>query len=233
MHFLALHCCTCCHSLSVCSDSVASHGRDQAKAVIEYLGKRPSVKDHQSSLVGTVTAVSGFDETRKNLVQRLSGAVDEVLAIPGSGAGAQRREELDKERLFASLRQTAIVSSSMQAGAAGTGLLLALNAIDPSAGWAGVSVLCLGGLASSALGRARAKRTYSEQWSRKAGHLRRAFAAISKGETETVHKRILDGVAPYTRFVETERDRIGDLRERCEAVSAASRNLRNRIQKLR
>ena len=128
---------------------MATRGRAQGQAVIEYLGKRPSVKDNQSSLVGSVTAVSRFEETRKNLIEKLTHAVDDVFSVPGkSGQPTTKaqREELDKDRLFASMKQTAMISSSFHATALGSAVMLALPSveIDPTTGWLGVASMLAG-----------------------------------------------------------------------------------------
>jgi len=219
------------------ADSVATRGRAQGQAVIEYLGKRPSVKDNQSSLVGSVTAVSRFEETRKNLIEKLTHAVDDVFSVPGkSGQPTTKaqREELDKDRLFASMKQTAMISSSFHATALGSAVMLALPSveIDPTTGWLGVASLLAGGGTTLALGKSRIKEAYKEQWSRRARNLQTALETIATKEAEVVHRRIEDGVAPYTRFVAIEKDRIEALKEECERVASAARNLRNRVQKL-
>ena len=207
--------------------------------MIEYLGKRPSVKDNQSSLVGSVTTVSRFEETRKNLIEKLSKAVDEVFSVPGSKAGQpstkEQREELDKDRLFASMKQISLISSSFHAAALGSTLLLTLSSIDidPTTGWLGMASLFAGGGTTLALGKSRIRNAYHGQWSRRARHLRKALDSIAMKETETVHRRIEEGVAPYTRFVATEKDRIEALKEECERVASAATNLRNRIQYLK
>jgi hypothetical protein len=219
------------------SDSVAARGRAQGQAVIEYLGKRPSIKDNQSGLVGSVTTVSRFEETRKSLIEKLTKAVDEILSVPGSKASRKQplAEDIDKERLFVSLKQTAMVSGSFQVAALGSGLLMVLpwTTIDPTMGWMGVTALLAGGGTTLAMGKSRTKHAFEEQWSRRAGHLQKALEAIATAEAESVRRRIEDGVAPYTRFVATEKDRIESLKEECERVASAARNLRNRIQKLR
>lgn len=204
---------------------MATRGRAQGQAVIEYLGKRPAVKNNHS-LVGSVTTVSRFEETRKNLVEKLSNAVDEIL----KGGGG---EDIDKDRLFGSLKQTAILSSSLQVGAVGSGLLLGLQAIDPMSGYIAASSLFAGAGATHFFGKSKIREQYNEQWLRRAQHLNKALDALTAKEVDRVKQKILDGVAPYTRFVETEKERIADLQERCERVASASRNLRNRIQKLR
>jgi hypothetical protein len=212
------------------SESVATRGRAQGQAVIEYLGKRPAVRNNQS-LVGSVTIVSNFEDTRKNLVERLSNAVDDILNT-GTDKTIER-EHLDKDQLFRSLKHSALLSSSLQVGALSSGGLLALQMIDPIVGWVSLSSLLFGGGASYAMGKARIRQWYNEQWSRRAHHLNKALEAITNKEVEKVNRRILDGVAPYTRFVETEQERICDLQEQCQNIASASINLRNRIDKLR
>ncbi len=206
--------------------------------MIEYLGKRPSIKDNQSSLVGSVTAVSRFEETRKNLIERLTKAVDDVFSVPGTNAGKpatkEQREELDKDRLFASMKQTALISSSFHAAAFGSIIMLAVPSVDiyPTIGWMGVASLFAGGGTTLALGKSRIREAYHGQWSRRARNLHQALENIATKEVEVVQRRIEDGVAPYTRFVATEKDRIESMKEECERVASAARNLRNRVQKL-
>ena len=76
---------------SLYSDSVATRGRAQGQAVIEYLGNRPAMKN--KSLVGSVTAASRFEDTRKALRERLSSVVLDALQ-KGSD------ESIEKEKLF-------------------------------------------------------------------------------------------------------------------------------------
>jgi hypothetical protein len=176
------------------------------------------------SLVGSVTAASRFEDTRKNLVDRLSTVVDQILK-PDS-------DHLDTDRLFHSLKQTAIASSALQLGAVGSGLLMSLQVLDPITGWISLSTLAAGGGATYLIGTSKISRQYQQQWSQRAQRLDQALEAISDKELDRVNRRILDGVAPYTRYVENEQQRIDYLQEQCERVGSAARNLRNRINKL-
>lgn len=204
------------------SDSVATRGRAQGQAVIEYLGKRPAMKNR--SLVGSVTAASRFEDTRKNLAERLSTVVESVLKAD--------HDHIDKDRLFHSLRQTALLSSSLQVGALCSGLSIYFQMLDPLTGWIALSVLAGGGGAAYLMGTKRVAQQYQQQWQQRAGRLEYALAAISDKELDRVNRRILDGVAPYTRYVESEQQRIDYLQEQCERIGSAARTLRNRISKL-
>jgi hypothetical protein len=55
------------------ADSIATRGRAQGQAVIEFLGKRPASRNQ--SLVGSVTAASRFEETRQNLLDGMTQAL--------------------------------------------------------------------------------------------------------------------------------------------------------------
>jgi hypothetical protein len=211
--------------LYICSDSVATRGRAQGQAVIEYLGKRPAMKNQ--SLVGSVTAASRFEDTRKLLGDRLSTAVRDILQ-----SNDEQHERLEKERLFRSLRQTALLSASLQTGALGSAMAVATQVLEPLPGLALISSLVLGGGACYTVGTSRIGTHYQQQWSHRADRLDNALDAICTKELERVNRRILDGVAPYTRFVESEQERIDRLREQCDGVFSAARNLRNRISKL-
>jgi hypothetical protein len=208
-------------SLSI-SDTVATRGRAQGQAVIEFLGKRPAMKNH--SLVGSVTAASRFEDTRKNLGDRLSTVVESVLKPD--------HDYLDKERLFHNLKQTAFLSASLQAGAICSGLSIYAQLLDPMTGFAALSVMLGGSGTAYIMGKSRIVQQYQQQWQQRAERLEHALAAISEKELDRVNRRILDGVAPYTRYVESEQQRIDYLYEQCERIGSASRTLRNRISRL-
>jgi hypothetical protein len=88
------------------------------------------------SLVGSVTAASRFEDTRKLLGDRLSTAVRDILQ--------SNDERLEKERLFRSLRQTAFISASLQTGALGSAMAVATQLLEPVPGLAVLSSLVLG-----------------------------------------------------------------------------------------
>jgi hypothetical protein len=175
------------------------------------------------SLVGSVTAASRFEDTRQVLFERLSEAVK--TSLDGD-------EMIERQRLLDSLRQTALISATLQTGALGLALATAAQLVDPLTGLSVASALAMGGGAWFVSGTSRIRTIYEKDWNTRAKKLDAALEAICQKELDRVNRRILDGVAPYTRFVETEKDRIGQLGERCEGVTSAARNLRNRIGKL-
>lgn len=201
---------------------MATRSRAQGQAIIEYLGKRPAMKNQ--SLVGKVTAASRFEDTRKNLIERLSTAVDNTLRT--------NEEEKEKEEVFATLRATAAFSAGLQMGALISALAISFNILEPVPGLIVASCLALGSGTSYFLGTSRVAQTYDAKWVDRARYLDAALVTICDNEVERVSRRIMDGVGPYTRFVESEEDRIATLRDRCEGLAAAAQNLRNRIGRL-
>jgi hypothetical protein len=177
------------------------------------------------SLVGSVTAASRFEDTRKNLFDRLSTVVESILKA--------NHDHLDKGQLFRDLKQLAILSSSLQIGALGSGLSVYFNLLDPMMGWTTMFLLAGGGGATHIMGTSHISQKYQQQWQQRADRLEHALASISDKELSRVNRRILDGVAPYTRFVESEQQRIEYLQEQCERIGSAARTLRNRISKLK
>ena len=204
-------------------DSVATRGRAQGQAIIEYLGKRPAMKNQ--SLVGSVTAASRFEDTRKNLGERLSSAVNITLR--------SNEEEQEKHELYQSLWTTAAASTGFHSSALGTSMGVILGMVDPFPGMILASSLVMSGVTCYVLGTSRIAQNHEAKWLDRAKNLEGSFIAICDKEVERVNRRIFDGVSPYTRFVDGEKDRIANLQEECEGLRSVARNLRNRIDKLR
>lgn len=209
--------------VSAFSEAIATRGRAQGQAAIEYLGKRPALKNR--SLVGSVTAASRFEDTRKNLEDKLTTVVENILKHDDDVA-------LDKARLFTSLQQIGIAFSTLQVGALCSGLCTYFQLLDPATGWIGLLAFAGGGGVTYVLGTSRTTREFQQTWNQRAERLESALAIISDKELDRVNRRILDGVAPYTRYVESEQQRIDYLQEQCERIGSAGRILRNRISKL-
>lgn len=121
----------------------------------------------------------------------------------------------------------------MQLGAAGTAVATALESLGIFEGVAGsVTLAALGALAVTR-GNSNAVAVYKSAWESQRRHLDEDFQVVCSRELKNVHKRILDGVAPYTRYVETEQERVVSLMEDCEETAASAQVLRNRVNKLR
>lgn len=176
------------------------------------------------SLVGYVTAASRFEDTRKKLSERLSTAVNNTFR--------PNEEAKEKEEVLQSLRISATISTVFQTGALGTTLGVLIEMIDPIPGIMVASSLVLSGGACYVLGTSRVAQSYDAKWLDRSKKLEEAIGSICEAEVERVSRHILDGVGPYTRFVESEQERIASLQEKSEGLGSAARNLRNRISTL-
>lgn len=204
------------------SDSIATRGRAQGQAVIEFLGKRPAMKNQ--SLVGSVSAASRFEDTRKSLLENMTDAIKTHIDVD---------EKTERQQLFDSLRRTAILSGSLQLGAVGAGVATATHMVDMMMGMGAGSLMAIAGGMVYSQGRENVQRRYKEAWVTRQERLEEALQAICIKELSRVERRILDGVAPYTRFVETEKERLDRLVDNSEDVLAQAQTLRKRINKLR
>lgn len=179
------------------------------------------------SLIGSVTSTSRFENTRQTLGKLMSQAVQTTLEGKTNNGAAER------DGMFQSLRQLAVLSAAMNTAAIGTGAIsISALLLDPLIGLSLASSLLLSGNAIYFVGTSRLSKTYRSQWSNRAEQLSVALDVIYSKELDKVDRRIFDGVAPYTRFVESEQGRIDNLRDECEGVATAARSLRNKIGKL-
>lgn len=214
---------------------MASRGRAQSQVVVEYLGHRPAMKNQ--SLVGSVTASSKFDDTRRSLGESLSEAVKTILQEGNMGNSSTKSrdndDKIEREYMFRSLKQFAITSAILQTGAVSVGCLTVfMDLLDPVYGISASSGLMTAGIGTYWFGSKTLAQQYQQKWSNRAKMLQDAMDTISTNELERVNRRILDGVAPYSRFVETEQERLDQLQEDCQGVSTAAKRLRNQIGKL-
>ena len=207
-----------------CSDSVATSSRAQGQAVIEYLGKRPAVVGQ--NLIGSVTAASRFEETRKDLHEKMTQAVHSVFS------SRHNEEEEEKNRFFRSMRNAVHVSSAVNTLALTLGASTAFEVVDVIPGAAGTCALTMLGVGIVPYLNGQAVKEYERRWRQRDGKLRTAFGSLCSKEIERIHQRILKGVAPYTRYVKSEEDAISKFQEQRGELSNSTQILRNRIMKL-
>lgn len=205
------------------SDSVATSARAQGQAVIEYLGKRPAVKSQ--SLVGSVTAASKFDDTKNALLGQMSDSIRSVLS--------DYEEVMEKDELVQSFKQAVLLSSVLQAGAVGAALATTTSTVGVVPGLATTTALVTSGVAVLSQGTKRVSTQYQETWKDRETELDESLEQVSSQHFEKKMKaKILQGVSPYTRYVEAEKERISTMIEECETVQLLGNALRNRISKL-
>mmetsp|Transcript_10490 Transcript_10490/g.15585 ORF Transcript_10490/g.15585 Transcript_10490/m.15585 type:complete len:662 (-) Transcript_10490:307-2292(-) len=205
------------------SSMVAGKAKTQGQSVIEYLGKRPVVK--RNDIIGNVIASSSFDNTCQNLLTKLTRSVHDALDT------FDIKRESDS--LYQSLRNTtAMITLSQSSLLSISALACYHDLIDLYVCIAGTSMLSISGL--FALPHIRKRKIVSDL-RRKLSHLAERLDAeileISDREIVSLNRRIVEGVAPYSRFVKSETERLQRLRDECEDVLSESHSLRSRIKK--
>lgn len=205
-----------------CSDTIATSSRAQGQAVIEYLGKRPAVVG--KNLIGSVTAVSRFEDTRKDLSDKMSQAVNSVLSS----------HDAERQRLsvFQSLKNASYISGAANTVMLLSGISIALEVVNVIPGAMATFGFAAIGVGIIPYSNGKVIEDYEMAWKQRDEKLNVALDTLCSKEIQRIHKRILDGVAPYTRYVETEEYAIYKLNEECELLSNSTQILRNKILKL-
>lgn len=188
-----------------------------------YLGKRPSMKSQ--SLVGTVTAASRFEDIRTSLEDRMAKSV----------RSSMQSESLKSvtDDFLVSIRRVSHLSALIQLAAFGTACAPAFFPIDMVPALTTSAALVAASIGLLTQGDQRALSQFLSVWGAERIKLDKEVEAVCSKELQKVHKRILDGVAPYTRYVETEQERIQGLLEDCDNTLAFAQALRNRVKRLR
>lgn len=174
--------------------------------------------------MGSVTAASKFDETKNAILDKMSDSVRNVLS--------DHDEESEYVDLMQYFKQIVLLSIVLQLGAVGVAIATATSALSAVPGVAGTTVLAASGVVFLSQGTKRVTTQYEEMWEDRQSHLDEILATLSSREVGKMGQKILASVVPYTRYVETEEERISVTIEECETVHATAQALRNRISKL-
>jgi tRNA U34 5-carboxymethylaminomethyl modifying GTPase MnmE/TrmE len=201
------------------ANSVALISRAQGQAMIEYLGKRPAMKNQ--TLLGNVTTASQYEDTRRNLHQNFMTTINKTVDM----------NEMELQMVLLKRLQHVVWLSTVANVAS---VCVAVTAsftplLDLFTGWTCCTMLTVGSVVAWQLGNRNVIDQYATRWTKCGQQLDDDIQVICTRETERVCRRILDGITPYTLFIEAEQDRIQQLVNQCEGLNAKARQLRNRI----
>ena len=195
----------------------------QWQAVMEYLNQRSA--QHEGRIVGRVGG--RFQRSRQELLASVGRAAQQVV----------RSYDKEKEaRELAESIQTAVAQAALvQVGAIGLGAILVrllATALADVTGVLAAGVVAALGLYIIPARRRRAKK----ELRRKVGDLRERLrmALTRQFEEELSHSlhRIREAMAPYTRFVRGEHEKLKQIEEELLATQATLHSLRARVQRL-
>ena len=193
----------------------------QWQAVMEYLEKRRSVKS-DDKIIGQVGG--HFEYSRRALLDSVGRAA--------SRAVASYDKEYEAQELAEGIRFAVALAASLEVGAVGLGTILTIALTTTAADITGI--LAAGALAALGLFVLPSKRRQAKAGLRdKITTMRQQIIAgmTAQFERELAHsiQRIQEAVAPYTRFIRAEREKLEEVQANLGEVESALKLLRARV----
>ncbi len=195
----------------------------QWQAVVDHLEVRRV--QHADRIVGQVGGTFDFDR------QRL------LETVGRSARRAVESYDRDEEstRLAESIQMAVAGAALLEVGAVGLGTLVTLIASTSAADVTGIlaaGVLSVIGLLVIPARRRKAKQELRRKVGEVRGQLMNALTSQFEREMSQSLSRIQEAIAPYTRFVRAERDRLGNLREELGRLRKSLAGLKARLHSI-
>lgn len=191
--------------------------------VMEYLNRRAN--QHADRMVGQVG--SDFEFNRQNLIASVGRDAQHVVD--------SYDREAESLKLAKEVQMAIIQTAAVEFGALGIGaLLVALlhtTLLDVS-GILGASALAAMGLYVLPYRRAKIKDDLRQRVNRLRDQLNRAMSRQFEKELTDSVQRLRDAIAPYTRFVRVEREKLDQLNNSLHEVETELTNIRHTVKKL-
>ncbi len=195
----------------------------QWQAVVEHVNLRRS--HHADRIVGHVGA--RFESDRSRLLETVGRAA------------RQGMESYDREteaaRMANDVQQAVAGTALVEAGAVGLGATVALIASSTAADVTGLlaaGVMATLGLFIIPAKRARAKKNLRERIAATRTELMGAITEQFHREADSSLARIRETIAPYTRFVRSEREHLEKRRDRLSGIRDRLQALEERVRSL-
>lgn len=189
------------------------------QSVVEYLRRRPL---SQAQMVGEVTGT--FQYNRQQLIRDIVTQAGQIVASYDRSAEATH--------VAMELRDAVATTAVVQVGAVGIGALIATllkGAVFDTTGILAAGVIALGGLYIIPSRRAALKRQLHERLSDVRTRLMQTIDAQFDQELERMVARLREAIAPYTRLVASEVQRLDTIDANMTAVASHIAELRAEI----
>ena len=200
---------------------VASELR-QWQAVSEHVTRRAHT--HEGRLIGGET--SGFQYDRRRLIENVGGAANRAV------------DSYDREREAAAMAdgvRTAVAGAALaQAGAIGLGAMVAALATTTAADVTGIvaaGVVAVLGFFVIPSKRKHAKSQLRDRIERMRTELMSGLRGQFAKEVDRSVRGVLDAVAPYTRFVRAESERLTSVDRELDAIGGHLTQIRSEIDR--
>ncbi|HST88138.1 MAG TPA: hypothetical protein VLJ14_07150, partial [Ktedonobacterales bacterium] len=169
---------------------------------------------------------AGFDFNRRSVLQRVATASERAVR-------AYDREE-EASQLASSLRGAVVATAGAGAVAVGLGVGTAIVIGTAAADITGITaavVIATLGLGLLPLQRHRAKTQFDERTRKLSDQLTTTLREQFERELEAAAQRLREALAPYTRFVRIERERVTETRATLDRLAGETDALRQRIER--
>lgn len=188
-------------------------------AISERVARRRA--EHADRIVGREGR--SFDLDRKRMLDEVNRAARTALA------GYDRRREA--ERLAEQAQIAAAGTALLEAGAVGVGAAVALTALDAT-GLLAAGTLAVLGLAVLPMRRRRAEANLREKVDEMRSRVVRSLREELDREIDKSVESIREAIAPYTRFVRAQRERLDEMHAELETLRRRGQDLAARIEAL-
>lgn len=192
--------------------------------VMEYLDRRKEVSARrESEMMGSVG--QRFDYNRRTLLQEVAHTADTIL----------RTYDRDREAAHLShdLRASVVQAGLVGAGGIGLGAAIVaattIAALDITGILAGILLLGLGIYIIPAK-RTRAKRDFNLKMDDLRTRLHQGMSEQFHKELDTSTARVMDAIAPYTRFVRAEQERTGQALTQISSMEDEIASIQNAVE---
>lgn len=193
----------------------------QWQAVMEYLEKRRSVKS-DDKIIGQVGGQ--FEYSRRALLDSVGRAA--------SRAVASYDKEYEAAELAEGIRFAVALAASIEVGAVGLGTILTIALTTTAADVTGI--LAAGALAAVGLfvlpsKRRQAKADLRAKIATMREQIMTGMTAQFERELERSVQRIREAIAPYTRFIRAEQEKLKEVQSSLSEVESALKLLRAQV----
>lgn len=189
------------------------------QSVVEYLRRRPL---SQTQMMGEVTGT--FQYNRQQLIRDIVTQAGQIVASYDRSAEASH--------VAMELRDAVATTAVVQVGAVGIGALIATllkGAVFDTTGIVAASVIAIGGLYIIPSRRAALKRQLHERLSDVRTRLMETIDAQFDQELERMVARLREAIAPYTRLVASEVQRLDTIDANMASVQTHIAQIRAEI----
>ncbi|MCB0091559.1 MAG: hypothetical protein KDE54_26895, partial [Caldilineaceae bacterium] len=195
----------------------------QWRGIMEFLNQRAA--HHADRIIGKVQ--SDFEFNRQNLLASI-------------GRNAQRvvdsyDREAESLKLAQEVQRALIQTAAVEAGALGLGALLVAilqTTLLDVTGVIGASALAAVGLYVLPYRRTKIKQQLREQINQLRAQLSEAMTSQFEGELGDGMQRIREAIAPYSRFVRIEREKLEKLRVELDNTASQIGDMQHKLNQM-